>query len=1154
MRRAIGGFGQTRRRGSALARLGGRLAAFVLALAVLGLGGLGLRMAQGPVALDDLVPRIEALASEALGPDGHGRRVRIGHLSIGFGDGDSPAPDFYLRDVALTEADGTVLAAAPSVRIGFRPLDLLAGRLRLDALTVTGASLTLALGAEGRVVGDIAPVAPAGTQAPGALQALLAGLLADPPPLVEALERVEFRGLDVVATVAGPDFAVREGWVRFVRRDGGLLVDASLPLPLGPGPVQPLQISARLAPDGSAEATLRLAALRVADLAALHPALEPLAAADLSGVLRLRVGLAADGSVDAAAGELELGSGRLHFGERALALYGARLAATREGEGVRIDALGVQGPALSLSAQGTLMPVPGPGGRPAGAVVTLALGPLALPLDDPLAGPVPTGRFDRGFVAARLTGLAAEGEPLRLDIADLHLSRGPLRIDMTGTVAAEPAGPVVRLDGRLADLPVEDLIALWPPAVAPGAIRWMREHMRGGLVDEAVFGVRGPLAAPVARLDFAFSDAAAEPLPPMPAITGGRGWGSVGNDGFALTLAEGEVAVPGPAGGTIRLDGSSFRLDDFEDDLAPARISVLGQGSAASMMTLIGMPPLSLMDRIDLDPADVAGQATVRAVLALPLLRDLPIEDVAVSAEAALSDVGLPLGDTGLVLAAPALALVADTVRLRLEGEGVLGAAGRAGSALRLAWDEVFSPGPAEPRTRLTASLRLRPAEAQALGLPATLPGVRLGEAVPLDLVLTRGGGVPAGATAFTADVDLGGATLAAPALGWRKAPGGRAVLGLAGSVAAGGIALDRVAFNAAGLLLRARARLAAGGGLDRLDIEALRIDPGTDLAATVTRAGAGFEATVRGRSLDIRPLVAEARAAETAAPAAADDGPPGPAATVRLLIDRLVLDDDLAIGAVRAELRRGPDGDRSLSLDGVQPGGASLSLRLARDASGAGPLRLASGDAGALLRAAGVFGRSVGGALDIEAAWTADGVLAGEARVDDITVSDDRALDRLLAGAELQAALDRVAADGIRFSTLRAPFRLERGRLSLTEAVAYGPVLGLTLTGDYDLSADRLAMQGVFTPLFGLNALVGNVPLLGRILTGGEGQGLIAFTFRLTGPADDPSVSVNPLSALLPGILRQVVQPRAGSGGEQDSPGDGGDGSVGISGGDELR
>jgi hypothetical protein len=41
--------------------------------------------------------------------------------------------------------------------------------------------------------------------------------------------------------------------------------------------------------------------------------------------------------------------------------------------------------------------------------------------------------------------------------------------------------------------------------------------------------------------------------------------------------------------------------------------------------------------------------------------------------------------------------------------------------------------------------------------------------------------------------------------------------------------------------------------------------------------------------------------------------------------------------------------------------------------------------------------------------------------------------------------------------------------------------------------------------------------------LTGGEGEGVFAVTYQMTGPLGDPNVSVNALSMLAPGFLRSL-------------------------------
>jgi hypothetical protein len=65
--------------------------------------------------------------------------------------------------------------------------------------------------------------------------------------------------------------------------------------------------------------------------------------------------------------------------------------------------------------------------------------------------------------------------------------------------------------------------------------------------------------------------------------------------------------------------------------------------------------------------------------------------------------------------------------------------------------------------------------------------------------------------------------------------------------------------------------------------------------------------------------------------------------------------------------------------------------------------------------------------------------------------------------------------------------------------------------------------------PAYALNSVIGNIPVIGSLLLGGEGQGLFAANYRVTGSAADPEVSVNPLSALAPGFLRRLFQPNFG-------------------------
>jgi hypothetical protein len=96
-------------------------------------------------------------------------------------------------------------------------------------------------------------------------------------------------------------------------------------------------------------------------------------------------------------------------------------------------------------------------------------------------------------------------------------------------------------------------------------------------------------------------------------------------------------------------------------------------------------------------------------------------------------------------------------------------------------------------------------------------------------------------------------------------------------------------------------------------------------------------------------------------------------------------------------------------------------------------------------------------------------------------------------------------------------------GRIDIPLARTYGPSLGLTATGFLDYDTDKVDIRGTVVPAYALNSLIGQIPLVGYLLTGGEGSGMFAVVYNASGKLSEPTIIVNPLSALAPGFLRGV-------------------------------
>ena len=87
------------------------------------------------------------------------------------------------------------------------------------------------------------------------------------------------------------------------------------------------------------------------------------------------------------------------------------------------------------------------------------------------------------------------------------------------------------------------------------------------------------------------------------------------------------------------------------------------------------------------------------------------------------------------------------------------------------------------------------------------------------------------------------------------------------------------------------------------------------------------------------------------------------------------------------------------------------------------------------------------------------------------------------------------------------------------------GPMLGATLRGMVDFKAQTVDLGGTYVPLYGLNSALGSIPLLGKVLVGRQGEGVVGITFAIKGKLDDPTVLVNPMSVMTPGIFRQIFE-----------------------------
>jgi hypothetical protein len=197
-------------------------------------------------------------------------------------------------------------------------------------------------------------------------------------------------------------------------------------------------------------------------------------------------------------------------------------------------------------------------------------------------------------------------------------------------------------------------------------------------------------------------------------------------------------------------------------------------------------------------------------------------------------------------------------------------------------------------------------------------------------------------------------------------------------------------------------------------------------------------------------------------------------------------------------------------------------------------PVTIESDDAGAFLRYLDIYSRMQGGSLSGQIV-PAGRRMAGYFIAKDFSLRNEPAIRRLVTESVPDQGR-QISADA-RFTKMRIDFSRDGAETTVKEAVIFGPQIGLTFNGIVDLVRDRISLSGTFIPAYGLNNAFAQIPVVGAILGGGRNEGLLAVTFGVSGKASDPNVTVNPLSAVTPGIFRKIFEFRNDTTGSTPPP-----------------
>jgi len=687
------------------------------------------------------------------------------------------------------------------------------------------------------------------------------------------------------------------------------------------------------------------------------------------------------------------------------------------------------------------------------------------------------------------------------------------------------------------DVPFDRLGELWPKNLGVDARTWVVEGLSKGIADRATVSAAlrangdGNMELVSLAGDMQGHGLDVQYLSTMPKVTNAKGSATFNEKRFDIHVENGESE------GGLKVTGGDIALVDLQEELQWAEIKLDVEGPISAALRVIDSEPLRFAHDLGIQPDAAEGDAKANVSLRIPLLYTLETTQIEAVASARLSAMGLKGALFERDMSAGELTLNVTHEGLDLQGEARLG-----GIPVQIAWKHDFRENALFlDRYELSGTIE------DVLNLDA------LGVEVPEILSRYMQGGVVAnvsttafsdGRHALSARVDLTNIHLDVPELGWTKSLG----------VPAAGVMEVRIdkelvqeipefSLSAPDMNVSGSAKFTPEGKLARIDLDTMRSGL-TNVVGSLTPIRSNYwELVLRGESLDARNLwdefVGIKDVPQTDSEAQLDEKAEDfLALDIAVDLRTVIMHEERTIDDLIGTLYRRNDLWTKMDVVGAVADGAPVNLLLDSDQQGLRYLSITSSNAGAALLSLNLYDNMLGGTLDLKAAYTRrgkDAPLEGVAKITDFAMIKAPVFTKLIGIMSLTGVLDALQGDGLNFDILEAPFKLENGVAQLVQARASGPSIGVTANGPVDLDNRALDLMGTVVPAYAINALLGKIPVIGELFTGSEkGGGLFAATYTMKGQEDDVDITVNPLTVLAPGALRDIF---TGSGKEAEIP-----------------
>ena len=735
-----------------------------------------------------------------------------------------------------------------------------------------------------------------------------------------------------------------------------------------------------------------------------------------------------------------------------------------------------------------------------------------------------------GEITGGMNKISIKDATLKLNNQETNLS-----FELSGLkkyfLSQNPEDIQFSLLAKIKKLKFDDLYGLWPRYLAEDAWVWCEDSLYGGEAHNAKFDVRfgyDKKQKAVAFKDFYgeadFTDMSLNYLRGMPDIHNIYGH-------FNMNTKELNVSIDKGTSNGVIMTGGSVRLYDLDKYNNYADIKILAESSITDALKLIDNPPLGYTSEMGLKPESMQGTAVTDLGLKFELKNNLGTDEVDVSVKSTLKDVVIPKVIKEYDIQAAQLDMNVTNAGMLIKGKVKLD-----GFPLDLVWDENFAKEK-DYNSKYQLSFMFDQAFKKKWGINYEVlnpPFIDGASKISAEIF-----SYPQDKMKIGLKADLTAAALDFSFLGLKKKSQETAEVSALVDIAQNKIqGIPSLKFTKPDFSLDGNISFDQNQKMQKIVI--------SNISAPKTAAKAQIEflpkdktkINISGTSYDLSAFFADD---EEQIKKVKKQKPTGPKKAARPRPKSKLEDvDDTDINIAVNKLWTSPHsmirnfagsaklehniGIKEMRIVGnFEEPNSYLRLNYIPRSDKEFVLDVDSNNAGSTLKFLRIYDNMKGGKLNISARRGENKDIIGHAKIRDFSVHNTPVLARLLTIASLSGMVNMLTGEGLKFSHFDAPFTYSDRVLSAREAKAFGNVLGITANGSYDFYYDEFDVKGVVAPAYSLNNIISKIPVVGNLLSGKDGT-VFAANYSIEGDLENPQININPLSALSPSSLKDLL------------------------------